>query len=549
MSLGSAVPVLVGSLLVAAAAAQPAGGKFSLGGLVVNTRTGEPVNRARVHIIGYPAEKPAVTGDRFPARQMPPSSMVFTDASGRFRFEGLVGGNYSIRAEKPQFVPDGDTSRQMELTASMEDVRLKLAPLGVITGKVVDQNGEPLRGANVVALSTRIVDGLRQTNTDRNVSTDDRGMYRLWNMQPGKYLIKAAGWSGGTILYAGDTSPQFFADESFAPAYFGGGRSPDSATAILIEAGTEAHADVSVKLEPAFKIRGTLANFAPRRTVKFELLSGDEDVSAGRVSVNGDTGRFEVQYVASGSYILRATQDEAGAEFPVSVSGVDVNGVTLSLAGGVEVKGAIRVMNRPPGDTPSDGPLRRGIRSGCMVNLYPAHGRSGQTYRSRAGEGDQISVPGVMPGLYRVNPQCFGAYVQSVSSGTQDLLANPLLMVPPGEAPPPIEVVAKHGGGRIHGEVASGPTVKQSHIDVLLVPQFPGSTGPVLVRAYEQGVNGCLEFYFEALAPGPYIAYAFLDGEDIEYRNPQALRSLTGGVSVQVEDGSNKEIGITDVIR
>jgi hypothetical protein len=34
-------------------------------------------------------------------------------------------------------------------------VELKLSPLGVIEGKVVDQNDEPLRGVNILVLSAK----------------------------------------------------------------------------------------------------------------------------------------------------------------------------------------------------------------------------------------------------------------------------------------------------------------------------------------------------------------------------------------------------------
>lgn len=538
------------TFLLLAAAARGADGDLSLGGVVVNSRTGEPVNRALVQIVRYQtAVSPAQDG-RPRAPRSPLTSMTFTDASGRFRFDALAAGNCLVSVQKPQFVAEDRGQNLVELTASRDDLTLKITPLGVITGKVTDQNGEPKRGVNVVALSTQIVDGLRQTQTDRNVTTDDRGIYRMWNVSPGKYVIKAAGWSGGTFLYAGDSQPQFFADESFKPVYFGGGKSLDSAAAIRIEPGTEATADVAIQLEPAFKIRGSLANFVPRRTVKFELLSGDEDVSAGRAGVNGDTGRFEVQFVADGSYIVRATQGQTSGELPVTVSGADVSGVTVSLAGSVEVKGRVTVTNLPP-DTPSAGrPARRPNRQFCMLSLYPGRGRAGRAYSSRPGAGEEIAISDVMPGVYRVAAQCFGAYVQSMFSGNQDLLTNPLLTVPPEGTPPPIEVIAKLGGGAIHGTVSFSSPSKRPVVRVLLAPQFQGSTGPVLTQAFapEDG-SGAAQFNAASLAPGIYAVYAFLDQADIEYRNPQFLRSLSGGVGVQVDDGGDKEIQITDVIR
>jgi protocatechuate 3,4-dioxygenase beta subunit len=503
-----------------------------------------------VQLLRVPAHRASAQGERSTAPAAPFAASTFTGATGQFRFESLAAGNYFLSAQKPQFHAEDAARRHVELTASVEDIALKLTPLSVIAGEVVDQNGEPLRGVNVIAMSSAVEDGLRQTRTNRTASTDDRGLYRFWNMQPGKYFIKAAGWSGSTYLYAGDTSPQLFADESFAPTYFGGGSSLESATPVQIEAGTEANASISIKLEPAFKIRGSLANYVPRHTVKFELLRGDEDVSSGRVSVNGDTGRFEVHYVASGAYILRATQDEASAEVPVNVTGTDAGGVTLTLAGGVDVKGTVRVISQTASSPPSGGQPLRGISPRCAVALHPAGMRAGKTYASTRGEGDDITIRGVMPGLYRVSVTCYGAYVQSAVSGAQDLLENRTLTVPPGGVPPTIEVIARQGGGRIQGKLTIGPSLKQDRLQVLLVPQFASAAGPVLVRVYGRpDITGSVRFYANALAPGAYTAYAFLNADDLEYRNPSFVRTLSGGVGVQVEDGSEKNVTIADVIQ
>jgi len=64
--------------------------------------------------------------------------------------------------------------------------------------------------------------------------------------------------------------------------------------------GQDAQADFTLPMQRAFKIRGSIANFAQYRTVTFELLSGVEDVSANRVALNSSQGRFEIQDVVQG---------------------------------------------------------------------------------------------------------------------------------------------------------------------------------------------------------------------------------------------------------
>jgi hypothetical protein len=115
---------------------------------------------------------------------------------------------------------------RVNLTSSKEGIRLNLSPLGAIAGKVTDQDGQPLRAVNVLARSVRIMGGMRQTNTDDTAITDDRGIFRVWNLLPGKYYVEAAGRNGGANLYAGDSPPQYHADQAFLPGYFGGGSFP-----------------------------------------------------------------------------------------------------------------------------------------------------------------------------------------------------------------------------------------------------------------------------------------------------------------------------------
>ena len=189
----------------------------SLSGVVVNSATGEPVKRALVQIMRN--QRVYVTTDH--PLSPPVSRTAFTDASGLFRFDAVPEGDYTCIAQKPEFVPDAE--RTAECKAPAQSLRLTLSPLGVITGRITDQDGLPLRAVNVYALSTHIEDGLRVTRTDRNVTTDDRGMYRLWNLAPGKYYIKASGFAATTATYIGDTSPAPNG-ESFPTTYFGGGK-------------------------------------------------------------------------------------------------------------------------------------------------------------------------------------------------------------------------------------------------------------------------------------------------------------------------------------
>jgi hypothetical protein len=525
-------------------AEQPDSG-YVLAGTVVNSSTGEPVARALVELRSFPNPATARVG----APAQPTSLGTFSDAAGTFRFSGLSSANYRISVRKPEFleVRDDTNSQQFfALDKSREDVRLRLSPLGVIEGKVVDQDGQPVRGVNIVAVTRPVQDGKRVSKFSRSVSTDDRGIYRLWNLAPAKYYVKAAGRTSVTSLYIGGLGPNIGVSEGFAPVYFGGAHSVETAQAVTLEPGSQAQADLRITMEPAFSIHGTLTNFVTDKTVAFELFSGDEEVSSGRTSLDGSTGRFEIHDVIPGAYTLRATQlGKSRGELPVSVSDGDVNGLALILSGSVDLKiavaaGASAKPVRVRGDDGSDFELPT-PQPGCQGTLSPIDLRSALTYHANP-PGDAI-FHDVLPGQYRLAIHCYGGYVGSVTSGSADLLANPTLRIQGGVAPAPIEVSLKEGGGILTVTVALDHPPEQMW--VLLAPQSNASAGPQL-----QTVQGGGKFpsRFMNLVPGDYTVYAF-STDEVEFRDPQFLQSLSGGASVKIEGDGEKQVTITSVVR
>jgi len=518
-------------------------GQLSLGGTVGNSKTGEPVRRAMVTLS-------RISGDVSSALK-PVVRTAFTDSGGSFRFTGLPTGEYSIVAEKPEFTADSAPGQPFltpfDLSASTENVNLKLSPLGVITGAISDQDGLPLPYVSVMALSAQIQDGLRQVKSDRTVTTDDRGVYRFWNLTPGRYYVKAAGLAGGASEYVGDTLP-LVGDENFASVYFGGAHTFDSAVPVVIEPGSEVRADFAVTVERAYRITGTAEGFVSRRAVRFELLNGADDVSATRVSINSDTGKFVAGPVVPGSYLLRATQDDSSAEVPLTVMSADLDGVAVTLAPPVEIPVVTQFTNAP--DTADSGPmrfaaslcnpiLRRVGTPGVLRNPFP---------KRPAQPGGAVVIAGVSPGRYSVSVQCFGAYPRSATSGAQDLGVNPMLTVLPGVTPAPIQIVATYGGGSIAGKLMPDGASALDQASVLLIPQFPSPAGPQLAPAFRSPDDPArLRFQFAALAPGSYTAWAFAT-RDIEFRNPEFLRTLSAGVVVQIDGNDPKELSIDGVV-
>ena len=125
---------------------------------------------------------------------------VISDSSGRFMFHGLAAAIYSVSANKPGYI-DGvfgrrsatDTGSQpLELRDGEKrgDVTLSLWKRAAIGGTVVDEAGEPVVGLEIRVLRRMVYGGvLRFSRFGNQPVTDDRGAYRLSDLNPGDYIV------------------------------------------------------------------------------------------------------------------------------------------------------------------------------------------------------------------------------------------------------------------------------------------------------------------------------------------------------------------------
>jgi hypothetical protein len=121
-----------------------------------------------------------------------------SDEQGYYTIDGVPAGTFSLQATAAGFVFPVDRSVSITLRAGEERERVDfvLSRLGIITGTVVDEHGEPLEGIRMFAFNTRRF-GLRYLvppSYPGEPITDDQGRYRLLGLQPGRYLVGGCEW-------------------------------------------------------------------------------------------------------------------------------------------------------------------------------------------------------------------------------------------------------------------------------------------------------------------------------------------------------------------
>src|SRR5215475_4321674 len=145
---------------------------------------------------GQPAPDAAVFASRISERPGPGQSAA-SDDIGNFKLTGLTPGAYILSASAPGYVA-AEIPAENAVHRIGENVTISLVKGGVITGRVTEETGEPIVGA--IVESHRLRDPEGKTTGSRSASfgpgkgvTDDRGIYRIYGLLPGVYIVNIGG--------------------------------------------------------------------------------------------------------------------------------------------------------------------------------------------------------------------------------------------------------------------------------------------------------------------------------------------------------------------
>src|SRR5262249_17309026 len=123
-----------------------------------------------------------------------------TDAQGRLTFTGLDGGKSRLVAERQGFLRQsygerkysgGGTPIAVGDGQNVKDIQFRMNQQAVITGKVLDEDGEPMVNVQVRAHRYVYQGGKHVWGQVANATTSDIGEFRLPDLQPGRYLGSA----------------------------------------------------------------------------------------------------------------------------------------------------------------------------------------------------------------------------------------------------------------------------------------------------------------------------------------------------------------------
>jgi hypothetical protein len=415
----------------------------SLEGVVVKMGTNEPIGGVDVELSrveGTPrapvapavmaAFNNALSGGG-PSGQAPPPLLApevryaRTGNDGKFAFKDLKEGKYRLAAARigGMYYPAEYGQRDVHgrgvniplgMDQAMRDVKVEMSPTSAISGRILDEDGEPIGHATVMALEPQYRQGQARLYVERSVQSDEHGAYRLYWLGPGPHVIAAVIEDprrrdralnerppGRTSAHYRASAPVItkriaadgsVVEEANAVVYYPSVLDSRSARVINLRPGENAAGlDISMGVGRmrSFHIRGVVTDGVtgqPSKGAEVLAIPREWRPNAHALSATTDNdGVFDLVGAVTDSYVVTAaggqTPNQANisadlaaaaaaagvtlsqllgtsptqiAYTTVEVSGMNVENLRVVTNPGVSISGRVSIEERPPGDVPID---------------------------------------------------------------------------------------------------------------------------------------------------------------------------------------------------
>lgn len=430
-------------------------------GTVMNSASHLPVKKAHVLITRAPTPPSSISTDRVAA----------TDANGRFSATGLVPGMYMVlvfAADYPAARSPSGAARRTVAVASggtPAKVDFELMPGSAISGRIVDEDGDPLSRCFVqVRTATAVQRPGRYSSAQQ---TDDDGEYRLFGMPAGRYTVMAqcAAPFQPRPFSSGPPPPPSI---GYSPMFYPDATSPAGGAVIELAPGVEKTGiDFKMRPAPVYTVHVTPEGVA------FRMMPRDAAMFA---ALGTRGGGPDFTGVFPGRYRLVAGRGEGNlsgeASFEVSDHSVDVE---VPMHPAVEIRGTIEMEDgqKPP--------------VGLRVHL---DGIDGSVPAVVNADGS-FTLPSVGAHIWRVGVFGQGVFIRSVVFAGIEVKDRAVDMT--SGVPGQLRIVLSTRTGVLRGTAPMGMTVYASREDE--------------DSMFMQAVDSIGNFVFPSLPPGKYMVF------------------------------------------
>ena len=511
----------------------PSAASGNIAGIVLDAGENSPLRRAVVTLSTVEAQ--------------PQDAVAWTDANGRFSFGYLPAGRYQIRVTKDGYRPAayngaGNPNRppetiQLAVGESRSGLMLRLKLISSINGVVLDEDGDPLPGVQVLVMRPEFRRGRRKLMPGPMAMTDRTGHYRLSGLVGGQYAVAVNSLNRAAVKIhpeasAGEPQQQY----SYGAQYYPGADRAESATLIAVQPGQEiSQIDFRLQARPAALIGGKIiipANAGSVKDVSVRIMSQDlgNRMAMGAGAPPPDYN-FRGPQLAPGSYLLVAqatieSRPYRGVQM-IDLGPQGLHDIAIPIEASVDLTGSVSV----------EGP-DAGKHAASFVTLVPGDDIpwNAPPLRANVNKDGSFKITGVPPGVWDINagPIPSSGYIKSMRLGDQDVLTEEMMIRP--STAEPLKIVLSTRAATLEGDVVQGD--QPTRAAILLAPDGKFRRVTSFNRFAVADDKG--HFEIKNATPGEYRLYAFEELDQRSIQDPDFLKPFERfGVPVTLREGPN----------
>lgn len=492
-------------------------------------------------VVGLRSSEPA---------QFDPILKATSDQDGRYRITDVPAGTYLIAPVAPAFVlseVNNSIGQTLIINKSdnIEGIDFDLIRGGVITGKITDADGHPIVEEGVNLLSADYPRSGPSYHIPGSFQTDDRGIYRIFGIRPGRYKVSV----GQESLYRGVGRGRRSLPITFYPD------THEAAKAAVIEIGegTETtRIDITLgRALEGFAVSGRVVDGETGKPVSNVAINLSKIVIIDAHNTSGYGGPTDVRSNVEGAFRLdklpagrysisiepQPESDLRAEPVTVDVIDQDVTGLLIKTATGASLSGTVMLEG-------SRGPNTVGMQAPAWITVYLRNDSLGfsSNQPSRIKPDGSFRIGGLLAGNVTFSVGSWGptgnAKPITISRVERDgvVQANGI-QVQTGEHLSGIRIVAAYSSGSIRGvvKVENGTLPASGHLIITLSKVGDTNTPPGGGTAADARGH----FLIEGLAAGTYELTVFAFIPEWRQRRPTTKQLVT------VADGAATDVVIT----